>query len=81
MECSQHDTERACLEREITEETGEDRWQQADDEEGNGIDLSLNIKDERNKTETITKTFIGKVWKKRNKGEWRRFQEHGDHNY
>ena len=78
MEGSQHDTERDCLEREITEEIGEDRWQRA---QGKGTDLILNINDERNKTETITKTFIGKVWKKRNKGEWRRFQEHGDHNY
>ena len=81
MECNQYDTKRACLEREITEEIGEDGWQRAKDEKGKGIDLILYIKDERNKIETITMTFIGKVWKKRNKGEWICFQEQGDHSY
>ena len=69
MECSQYDTERACLEREIKEEIGEDRWQRAKDEESKGIDVILNVSSERNKIEIITKKFIGKVWKRGNEAE------------
>ena len=61
MECSQYDTKRACLEREITEEIGVNRWQQAKDGEGGGMDILLNMNGERNKIVSITKTFISKV--------------------
>ena len=72
---------RACLQREILEEIGVNRWQQAKDGEGGITDMILNINGERNKIWQVTKTFISKVWKKRKKRKWKRIQEQRDHNY
>ena len=81
MECSQYNIERAELEGEIIEEIGEESWRQAKDKESKGIDIILNINNESNKMERITKKYIGEIWKKRNKAEWRSIQEQGDHTY